>query len=268
MIAVGRENRTFLEQRAMSRESRLAPFVLFVCTENIARSQMAEAILKNRGGGEYDVASCGLHPGPEVHPLAVEVMQEVGLDISQQTPKAAKDFLGKRPVNYAIVVCETAEPQCPRLWPVPTERIFWPLRNPAAHTGRRHERLQAFRDVRDELTQRIDSWLAEQARRALLFDSHQVVAALAALAQESRLAVFRLLIRAGDTGMAAGAISTALEITPNTLSFHLNQLTTAGLVASRRDGRSIIYRVRMERARGLLDYLVEDCCANHGNPKC
>ena len=86
------------------------------------------------------------------------------------------------------------------------------------------------------------------------------VRALGALAQESRLAAFRLLVRAGGPGMAAGEIARALEVPHNTLSTHLATLAQAGLVGSRRDGRSIVYRVDFEGTRSLLAFLLEDCC--------
>jgi DNA-binding transcriptional ArsR family regulator len=86
------------------------------------------------------------------------------------------------------------------------------------------------------------------------------VSALGALAQASRLKVFRLLVRAGRTGMAAGEIARALSVPANTMSSHLAILTRARLVASRKDGRSIIYSVDLHGTRNLLSFLVEDCC--------
>ena len=86
------------------------------------------------------------------------------------------------------------------------------------------------------------------------------VAALSALAHEGRLDVFRLLVRAGDGGMAAGDIARRLEVLPNTLSSNLNILSIAGLVTSRRQGRSIIYAASYERMRELIAFLLEDCC--------
>jgi ArsR family transcriptional regulator len=87
------------------------------------------------------------------------------------------------------------------------------------------------------------------------------VAALAALAQDSRLDVYRLLVQAGPEGLSAGAIADALELAPNTLTFHLDRLRVAGLVAVRRDGRSMIYTARYEAMNGLIAYLTENCCA-------
>ena len=87
------------------------------------------------------------------------------------------------------------------------------------------------------------------------------VAALSALAHEGRLAIFRMLVRAGAQGMAAGDIARATGVLPNTLSNNLNILSAAGLVSARRAGRSIIYVARYETMNGLLAFLVEDCCA-------
>lgn len=88
----------------------------------------------------------------------------------------------------------------------------------------------------------------------------QAVGALAALAQESRLQAFRLLVRHGSAGLPAGEIAEALGVAPATLSFHLSQLAQGGLVDSRRNGRSIIYFIHVEGIRALMAYLTEDCC--------
>lgn len=95
-------------------------------------------------------------------------------------------------------------------------------------------------------------------------DTSTTVKALAALAQESRLNVFRLLVRSGTEGMAAGEIARRLEIPHNTMSSQLSILTNSRLVASRRDGRSIIYNVNFDGTRKLLSFLMEDCC--QGSP--
>jgi DNA-binding transcriptional ArsR family regulator len=86
------------------------------------------------------------------------------------------------------------------------------------------------------------------------------VAALAALAQDNRLDVFRLLVQAGPEGLPAGRIATALDLAPNTLSFHFDRLRSAGLVTVRRAGRSMIYAARFETMNALLGYLTENCC--------
>jgi len=86
------------------------------------------------------------------------------------------------------------------------------------------------------------------------------LAALAALAQENRLDVFRLLVQAGPNGLAAGAVAEKLSLAPNTLSFHLDRLRTAGLISVKREGRSLIYAARYETMNSLLAYLTENCC--------
>ena len=91
-------------------------------------------------------------------------------------------------------------------------------------------------------------------------EKSDAVAALAALAQDNRLDVFRLLVQAGPEGMAAGAVAEALELAPNTLTFHFDRLRVAGLVTVRRDGRSMIYAAQYEAMNALLGYLTENCC--------
>ena len=86
------------------------------------------------------------------------------------------------------------------------------------------------------------------------------VMALAALAQDNRLDVFRLLVQAGPDGMPAGAVAEALDLAPNTLTFHFDRLRMAGLVTVRRDGRSMIYAARYEAMNDLLGFLTENCC--------
>ena len=87
------------------------------------------------------------------------------------------------------------------------------------------------------------------------------IAALAALAQDNRLDVFRLLVQAGPDGMPAGAVASALDLAPNTLTFHFDRLRTAGLITVRREGRSMIYAAQFERMNALLGFLTENCCA-------
>ncbi|MBI1213896.1 MAG: metalloregulator ArsR/SmtB family transcription factor [Alphaproteobacteria bacterium] len=92
-------------------------------------------------------------------------------------------------------------------------------------------------------------------------ESKQIISALEALAQESRLAVFRALVQAGPAGMTPSALSEALDLPAPTLSFHLAQLRHAGLVAATRNGRSLTYVARYETMNGLVAYLTENCCA-------
>jgi ArsR family transcriptional regulator, arsenate/arsenite/antimonite-responsive transcriptional repressor len=91
-------------------------------------------------------------------------------------------------------------------------------------------------------------------------ETSHAVAALAALAQENRLEIFRLLVQAGPDGMAAGQVADKLGLAPNTLSFHFDRLRFAGLVTVRRDGRSMIYAARYEAMNDLVSFLTENCC--------
>jgi ArsR family transcriptional regulator, arsenate/arsenite/antimonite-responsive transcriptional repressor len=91
-------------------------------------------------------------------------------------------------------------------------------------------------------------------------EKKNAVAALAALAQDNRLDVFRLLVEAGPGGMPAGAVAAARDLAPNTLTFHFDRLRTAGLVTVRRDGRSMIYAAQFEIMNSLLGYLTDNCC--------
>lgn len=91
-------------------------------------------------------------------------------------------------------------------------------------------------------------------------ETSDVVAALTALAQDNRLAVFRLLVQAGPAGLAAGQIAQELDLAPNILSFHFDRLRGAGLVTVRREGRSMIYAARYETMNGLVAFLTENCC--------
>jgi DNA-binding transcriptional ArsR family regulator len=92
------------------------------------------------------------------------------------------------------------------------------------------------------------------------------LAALAALAQENRLDVFRLLVEAGPEGLPAGSVAGALRLAPNTLTFHFDRLREAGLVTVRRDGRSMIYAARFDRMNALIGYLTENCCQGRSAP--
>jgi len=97
-------------------------------------------------------------------------------------------------------------------------------------------------------------------------ETQNAIAALAALAQETRLDVFRLLVRSGADGLAAGAVGQALGVPAATLSFHLKELKSAGVVRCRRDGRSLIYSADFDAVNALLAFLMESCCQADGGP--
>ncbi|HVP73398.1 MAG TPA: arsenate reductase ArsC [Phycisphaerales bacterium] len=135
--------------------------VLFVCSHNSARSQMAEGWLRHLAGDRFQVASAGVEPGT-LNPLAVEATKEAGIDISHHKAHGIKDYLGRWPVYYLIIVCDKAAQTCPRIWPGSRERIAWYFDDPSAATGSREDKLKVFRRVRDEIRERISTWLAER----------------------------------------------------------------------------------------------------------
>ena len=134
------------------------PRVLFLCTGNSARSQMAEAFLRQYVGDRFEVYSAGLEP-KGIHPLTRQVLAEVGLDISGQTSKDLGQFLGQVHFGYLITVCSNAEARCP-VFPGMGFRLHWPFDDPAASTGSAVAQLAGFRRVRDEIAARIQAWLA------------------------------------------------------------------------------------------------------------
>jgi arsenate reductase len=127
------------------------PMVLILCTGNSCRSQMAEGFLRKYHGEKYEVASAGTDPKPEVHPLAVRVMNEIGIDISQQRPEPLTDYLGRASVRHLLIVCDKANNSCPRIWPGAFTRDYMPFDDATEAAGTEGERLEVFRRVRDEI---------------------------------------------------------------------------------------------------------------------
>ena len=136
------------------------PRVLFLCTGNSARSQMAEALLRKMAGNHYEVHSAGLEP-TVIHPMTVKVLEEIGIDASQQYAKPLTTYLGKIHFSYLITVCSKAEERCP-FFPGLSQRLHWPFDDPAAFEGSDKEKLDFFRIVRDQIQARIQQWLSEQ----------------------------------------------------------------------------------------------------------
>ena len=134
------------------------PIVLILCTGNSCRSQMAEGFLKEYHGGEYDVRSAGTDPKPAVHPMAVKVMAEVGIDIGSNRPTGCDEYLGRLPVKHLLIVCDNANRTCPRAWPGALTRTFLPFEDPAEAEGSYEQRLSAFRRVRDEIGGAMRAW--------------------------------------------------------------------------------------------------------------
>lgn len=134
------------------------PRVLFLCTGNSARSQMAEGFLRNLAGERFEAISAGIDP-TVVNPLAIRAMAEIGIDISQQRSKSAGSLL-KEPLQlgYLITVCDNAKERCP-IFPGVVKRIHWPLEDPAAAAGTEAERLAVFRRIRDEVGRHVQSFI-------------------------------------------------------------------------------------------------------------
>jgi arsenate reductase len=131
----------------------MKPKVLFLCTGNSARSQMAEGYLRHVAGGQFEAMSAGIEP-KELNPIAVEVMGEIGIDISKQTSKDVVTLLGQH-VPYVITVCDNAKERCP-IFPGTWKFLHWSFEDPAQAAGAHEERLAVFRRVRDEITGKID----------------------------------------------------------------------------------------------------------------
>lgn len=126
--------------------------VLFLCTGNSARSQMAEGYLRKIAGDQFEPLSAGIEKG--LNPLAVEAMSEIGIDISRQKSKDVVDFLGQ-PIPYVVTVCDNARQRCP-IFPRTYKFLHWSLDDPAAAAGTHEDKLAVFRRVRDEIAKYID----------------------------------------------------------------------------------------------------------------
>lgn len=134
--------------------------VLFLFSKNSARSQMAEAFLNSLGEGHFEAYSAGLEPD-EVDPLAKQVMSELGYDISAQSAKGVREYLGKVFFRYLIIACGPGEPDCPKIWPGISERFLWPVEDPTVHEGVEEDKVAKFREARDQIRRLTQAWVAE-----------------------------------------------------------------------------------------------------------
>ncbi|MFH2064374.1 MAG: arsenate reductase ArsC [Pseudomonadota bacterium] len=128
--------------------------IIFLCTGNSARSQMAEAFLRKYGSDRFEAHSAGLEP-TGINPLTIKVMDEVGVDLSTHYSKDVKIYLGKVLFQYLITVCDHAEKNCPTAWPGIAKRLHWSFDDPAAFDGTENEKLEKFRMVRDQIEQKV-----------------------------------------------------------------------------------------------------------------
>jgi arsenate reductase len=134
------------------------PLILILCTGNSCRSHLAEGILRQALGAEYDVASAGSKPAGYVHPLGIKAMAEIGIDISAHTSKHMDEFL-KQSVETVITVCGNADQACP-MYPGQLNRHHWGFDDPAHATGTEEEIMTVFRRVRDEIRRVFEAYAA------------------------------------------------------------------------------------------------------------
>lgn len=134
--------------------------ILFLCTGNSARSQMAEAFIRKYADDRFEAHSAGLEP-KGLNPLTVRVMDEIGIDVSEQMSKGVDTYLGKMHFQYLVTVCDDADRNCPTVWPGVHQRMHWSFQDPAAVEGSEEEKLAKFREVRDLIEAKIRGWLAE-----------------------------------------------------------------------------------------------------------
>ena len=137
-------------------ETRPTRRVLFLCTHNSARSQMAEGLLRTLGGDGFAVASAGT-VATRVRPEAIAVMAELGIDLSGQASKSLDRYLAE-PLDEVVTVCDDANDACP-IFPGPVHRRHWSIPDPSAVQGDEAERLAAFRSARDDLRRRVETEL-------------------------------------------------------------------------------------------------------------
>ncbi len=138
----------------------LKPNVLFLCTGNSARSQMAEGFLRHYAGDHFNVYSAGLNPHG-INPYTVRVMSEAGIDIGDQYSKGIREFMGTIHLTYAITVCGHADKNCPQALWSRGQKLHWPFDDPAAVEGSDEDKLAAFRAIRDQIAAQIQAWLVE-----------------------------------------------------------------------------------------------------------
>ena len=135
--------------------------VIFICTHNSARSQMAEAFLTKYAGDHFEVYSAGYNPQP-IHPYTLKVMQELGYDLSKQQPKDLWELAKNQHFGIIITVCKKSEEEdCPTI-PGTSTRLYWNIDDPAALEGTDEAKLAKFRDVRDQILEQIKNFLTER----------------------------------------------------------------------------------------------------------
>ena len=138
------------------------PKVIFLCTGNSARSQMAEGLLRMLAGEHFEVFSAGTEPKGRILPEVQEVMREVGISMAGQFSKSVTEYLGRTVFAYVITVCADAEENCPTVFLSMGTHEHWPFDDPAKFVGDEEQRIQHARRVRDQIEERLRLWLIEQ----------------------------------------------------------------------------------------------------------
>ena len=142
--------------------------VIFLCTGNTARSQMAEALMKKYAGDRYEVHSAGLAPKTAINPYTLQVMAEVGLDLAGQRCKDVTEYLGRVNFGYLFTVCARTETDCPSAFlNNGGERIEWYFEDPVAFEGSDEAKLAKFRSVRDQIDAQLQTWLTARNELAV-----------------------------------------------------------------------------------------------------
>jgi arsenate reductase len=136
------------------------PKVLFLCTGNSARSQLAEGLLRTLAGDHFDVFSAGTEPKGSILPEVQQAMREVGIDISSQRSKSVMEYMGKVNFGYVITVCADAEENCPAVFLNMGAHEHWPFEDPAKFND--DQRINSTRRVRDQIEERLRLWLTNQ----------------------------------------------------------------------------------------------------------
>jgi protein-tyrosine-phosphatase len=144
------------------------PTVLFLCADNSVRSQLAEALMRHRAGGRFEVCSAGLTP-KAVPPLVEETLREIGISAVGATSKPLNPFLGTRSVRWAIILRGADEPHAPRIFPFAARQLRWDIGDPLAGSVSADDSRQRLRRTRDQIDARVRAWIAEldgDARRS------------------------------------------------------------------------------------------------------
>jgi len=137
--------------------------VMFLCSGNSCRSQIAEAFLRKYGKGLFHAYSAGIEP-KGIHPMTVKVMEEVGIDLSEQKAKSVLEFIGQMHFGYLITVCNRAEEICP-LFPGVSYRLYWPFEDPVTAECSESDRLTKFREIRDAIEVKVKQWVDDYERK-------------------------------------------------------------------------------------------------------